>query len=223
MRAGRWAFLRIGSEAARARRPGVRWRESMTDRQGFVVWFTGLPSAGKSTLARLLDAELRHRAWPVEVLDGDEVRLRLTKGLGFSREDRDENIRRISFVARLLAGHGVATITAAISPYRAAREEARREIGRFVEVYVKCALDTCVQRDVKGLYRRALAGEITNFTGISDPYEEPLAPELTVETDRESAQASVERILARLEALGYLTAGDRPGGIAPHAVETTAR
>jgi adenylyl-sulfate kinase len=169
-----------------------------------VVWFTGLPSAGKSTLARLLEKELQRRDRPVEVLDGDEVRLRLTRGLGFSREDRDENVRRIAFVARLLAHHGVVAITAAISPYRAARAEARREIGRFVEVYVKCALDTCVQRDVKGLYRRALAGEISNFTGISDPYEEPLAAELTIETDRESTQASVERILARLEELGHL-------------------
>jgi adenylylsulfate kinase len=176
--------------------------------EGFVVWFTGLPSAGKSTLARLLDEALRQRGWPVEVLDGDEVRLRLTKGLGFSREDRDENIRRIAFVARLLARHGVAAITAAISPYRAARDEARQEIGRFVEIYVRCGLDTCVQRDVKGLYRRALAGEIANFTGISDPYEEPLAPELTVETDRESAVQSIARILARLEVLGYLTEAD---------------
>ena len=191
--------------------------------EGFVVWFTGLPSAGKSTLARLLEGALRRRGWPVEVLDGDEVRLRLTKGLGFSREDRDENIRRISFVARLLARHGVATITAAISPYRGAREEARREIGRFVEVYVKCALDTCVQRDVKGLYRRALAGEITNFTGISDPYEEPLAPEVTVQTDRESAEESVGRILARLEALGYLTAADRAGNVAPNTLTTLLR
>ena len=191
--------------------------------EGFVVWFTGLPSAGKSTLARLLEGALRRRGWPVEVLDGDEVRLRLTKGLGFSREDRDENIRRISFVARLLARHGVATITAAISPYRGAREEARREIGRFVEVYVKCALDTCVQRDVKGLYRRALAGEIANFTGISDPYEEPLAPEVTVQTDRESAEESVGRILARLEALGYLTAADRAGNVAPNTLTTLLR
>ena len=193
-------------------------------REGFVVWFTGLPSSGKSTLARLLDAELRRRGWPVEILDGDEVRVRLTKGLGFSREDRDENIRRISFVARLLARHGVATITAAISPYRAAREEARREIARFVEVYVKCALDTCVERDVKGLYRRALAGEITNFTGISDPYEEPLAPELTVETDREGAAESVARILARLEALGYVTDADgRAGARAANPATARAR
>jgi adenylyl-sulfate kinase len=184
-------------------------------RAGFVVWFTGLPSAGKSTLARRLEGELQRRGWPVEVLDGDEVRRRLTRGLGFSREDRDENVGRIAFVARLLARHGVAAITAAISPYRSARDEARREIGRFVEVYVKCALDTCVQRDVKGLYRQALAGEIANFTGISDPYEEPTAPEVTVETDRESADESLGRILARLDALGYLRAAGHAGRLAP--------
>jgi adenylyl-sulfate kinase len=189
-------------------------------REGFVVWFTGLPSAGKSTLARRLEKELGQRGWPVEVLDGDEVRRRLTRGLGFSREDRDENIQRIAFVARLLARHGVVAITAAISPYRAAREDARREIGRFVEVYVKCAPDTCVQRDVKGLYRRALAGEIANFTGISDPYEEPVAPEVIVETDRETADESVARIAARLEALGYIAPIGRAGLLAAQTART---
>lgn len=171
---------------------------------GFVVWFTGLPSSGKSTLARLLEGELSQRGLPVEVLDGDEVRQRLNRGLGFSKEDRDDNIRRISYVAKLLSRNGVVAITAAISPYQAVRDEARQEIGRFVEVYVKCSLQACVDRDVKGLYRQALAGEITNFTGVSDPYEEPLSPELTVQTDRESPEASLRRILARLEELGYL-------------------
>ena len=173
---------------------------------GFVVWFTGLPSAGKSTLAQQLQKALRRRGLGVEVLDGDEVRKRLTKGLGFSKEDRDENIRRITYVAHLLARNGTVAITAAISPYRAIRDEARGEINRFVEVYVKCPLEVCIQRDVKGLYRRALAGEIPNFTGVSDPYEEPLRPEVTIETDRVSPEVGVERILAVLEQLGYLRA-----------------
>ena len=171
---------------------------------GFVVWFTGLPSAGKSTLAQQLEKALRRRGLGVEVLDGDEVRKRLTKGLGFSKEDRDENIRRITYVAHLLARNGTVAITAAISPYRAIRDEAREEIKRFVEVYVKCPLEVCIQRDVKGLYRRALAGEIPNFTGVSDPYEEPLRPEVTIETDRETPEVGVERILATLEQQGYL-------------------
>lgn len=175
--------------------------------QGFVVWFTGLPSAGKTTLARGLEAELCRLGRRVEVLDGDEVRQRLTRGLGFSKEDREENIRRIAYVARLLARQGVVAITAAISPYRSGREEARREIEGFVEVYVKCSLRTCITRDVKGLYRRALAGEVTNFTGVSDPYEEPVAPEMTVETDREDPPTSVARIVRRLEELGYLGEG----------------
>ncbi len=173
---------------------------------GFVVWFTGLPSAGKSTLAQKLEKALRRRGLDVEVLDGDEVRKRLTKGLGFSKEDRDENIRRITYVAHLLARNGTVAITAAISPYRAIRDEARAEIERFVEVYVKCPLEVCIQRDVKGLYRRALAGEIPNFTGVSDPYEEPLRPEVTIETDRETPEVGVERILSTLEQQGYLPA-----------------
>ncbi len=175
--------------------------------EGFVVWFTGLPSAGKSTLARRLEQALRQRGVGVEVLDGDEVRQRLNRALGFSKEDRDENIRRIAFVARLLAQHGVAAITAAISPYREVRDEARREIGRFVEVYVKCPLEVCIQRDVKGLYRRALAGELLNFTGVSDPYEEPLHPELVIETDRETPEGGVRRILDTLEERSYLPSG----------------
>lgn len=172
--------------------------------EGFVVWFTGLPSSGKSTLARALQAELRRRGWRVELLDGDEVRQNLTRELGFSRADRDENIRRITYVAHLLARHGVVAITAAISPYRALRDAARQTIGRFVEVYTKCPLEVCIEREVKGLYRRALAGELENFTGVSDPYEEPLAPEVVVETHGESPATCLRQILTRLEGLSYL-------------------
>ena len=140
----------------------------------------------------------------MEVLDGDEVRQNLSKGLGFTREDRDTNIRRIGYVAKLLARNGVVVITAAISPYRAVRDEVRREIGAFVEVYVKASLDECVRRDTKGLYRRALAGEIPQFTGVSDPYEEPLRPELVIDTELEVVGESAARVVDRLVELGYL-------------------
>jgi len=167
---------------------------------GFTVWFTGLPSSGKTTLANLLAAELTERGTAVELLDGDATRLTLCKGLGFSKEDRDENIRRIGFVCRLLSKHGVAVIAAAISPYRSVREEVRASIENFVEVYVKAPLEVCMQRDVKGLYKRALTGEIRNFTGVDDPYEEPDEPEAVVQTDRETPGECTGRILARLEA-----------------------
>jgi adenylyl-sulfate kinase len=139
-----------------------------------------------------------------EVLDGDEVRLRLSKGLGFSKEDRDENIRRISYVANIITRCGGVAITCAISPYREIRDEARGEIGRFVEIYVKCPIEECIKRDVKGLYKRAISGEIANFTGISDPYEEPLQPEITLETNIETMDESVEKILGVLKELGYI-------------------
>lgn len=171
---------------------------------GFTVWFTGLPSSGKSTLARLLEGRLTQQGCRVEVLDGDEVRQRLSRGLGFSKADRDENIRRIAYVAKLITRCGGTAITCAISPYREVREEARREIGQFVEVYVKCPLDVCIARDVKGLYAKALRGEIPNFTGLSDPYEEPLNPEITLETDREGPEESAAKVLRRLEELAYL-------------------
>jgi adenylyl-sulfate kinase len=176
----------------------------MRSKKGFTVWFTGLPSAGKSTLAELLADELRERGHGVEVLDGDVVRQHLSKGLGFSKEDRDENIRRIGFVCGLLTRHGAAAIAAAISPYRAIRDEVRGSIGNFVEVYVKTPVETCIQRDVKGLYKKALAGEIKGFTGVDDPYEHPLKPELTIETEKESPQESVAGILRGLEQLGYV-------------------
>lgn len=175
------------------------------------MWLTGLPCSGKTTLARLLQVELRERGRRVERLDGDEIRTRLTRGLGFSREDRDENVRRVAYVAHLLQRNGVFVVTALVSPFRQARDEARAVIKDFVEVYVKCPLDECARRDVKGLYGRARTGEIPNFTGVSDPYEVPLAPEVVVETDRESLPQSLAKILDALIAGGYLIAGGPKG------------
>ncbi len=172
--------------------------------EGFTLWFTGLSGAGKSTLANLLAEELRQRGHRVEVLDGDEVRTHLSKGLGFSKEDRDTNIRRIGYVCKLLARNGVIAISAAISPYREVRDEIRAQHNHFFEVYVKCPLDTLVERDVKGLYRKALKGEIGNFTGVSDPYEEPFNPDLVVESNRESPGQSLERLLQTLEQVGLI-------------------
>lgn len=171
---------------------------------GFTVWFTGLSGAGKSTLAQILEHDLKKYGCNVEVLDGDIVRTHLSKGLGFSREDRDINIKRIAFVCSLLTRNGTACISAAIAPYREARQWARKEIGNFLEVYVKCPLEVCRQRDVKGLYKMVDEGKIKNFTGIDDPYEEPEHPELIIESDRETMRESVDRILAKLMELGYL-------------------
>jgi adenylylsulfate kinase len=176
---------------------------------GYVIWLTGLPSSGKSTLAELLTAALRRRAQAVEVLDGDEVRRWLTRGLGFGKEERDENVRRVAHVARLLVRHGVAVVVAMISPYRGVRDEARALIGRFLEVHVDCSREECIRRDVKGLYQKALAGGIANFTGVSDPYEPPTAPEVVVRTDQECPDESLARILGALEARGYLEAAGR--------------
>ena len=172
--------------------------------KGFTLWFTGLPCSGKSTLANLVAEELKRRERFVEILDGDEVRKHLTKGLGFSREDRDENIRRIGYVCRLLSRNGAIAIAAAISPYRAIRDEVRagHEPGRFLEVFVNTPLALCIERDVKGMYQKALAGEIKNFTGVDDPYEPPHAPELIIETASETDQQSAARILTLLEQLG---------------------
>ena len=172
---------------------------------GVTVWLTGLSGAGKTTLAERLLPELKSRGHRVETLDGDVVRTHLSKGLGFSREDRDENIRRIAWVAALGTRHGATMIVSAISPYEETRAEARERIGDFVEVYVKCSLERLIERDTKGLYKRALAGEIKNFTGVSDPYEEPRDPEIVVETDMESVETSITKILEGLESSGYLT------------------
>lgn len=183
------------------------WKPSARDvssDEGFVLWLTGLSGAGKSTIALLLEEELRLRGRRVELLDGDEVRTHLSKGLGFSREDRDTNVKRIAYVAGLLARHGVVAIAAAISPYREARDWARRRAEHFVEVFVQCPLDVCAARDVKGLYAKALAGEIPNFTGVSDPYEEPDNPDIVVDTSRQRPEESAQAILDELARQGLL-------------------
>ena len=176
------------------------------DNKGFTLWFTGLSGSGKSTLAQYLTPKLRELGAKVEVLDGDEVREGLSKGLGFSKEDRDTNIRRIGFVANLLARNGVCAITAAISPYAAIRDEVRaRSSATFVEVYVECALEVVEERDTKGLYKKARAGIIKNFTGISDPYEAPVKPEIRVNTAEESIEESADRVLGYLRSQGLVT------------------
>lgn len=176
--------------------------------KGFVIWFTGLSGAGKSTLAERLRTELTLRGRGVEILDGDEVRTNLSRGLGFSKEDRDTNVRRIGYVARLLARNGAVAIAAAISPYRAVRDEIRLQTRDFVEVYVRCSIDELARRDVKGLYARALRGEIEHFTGVSDPYEEPLNSEVVVDSETQTPDESVAAILAELQRRGLL---DTPG------------
>lgn len=178
--------------------------------KGFTIWFTGLSGAGKSTLSEAIEKRLVARGRNVEILDGDIVRTHLSKGLGFSREDRDTNIKRIAFVCGLLTRNGVICISAAIAPYRDARQWARQEIGNFIEVYVKCPIEVCRQRDVKGLYKLVDEGKITGFTGVDDPYEEPEHPELVVETSKESIEESVGRIFAKLEELGYLEPEEMP-------------
>jgi adenylyl-sulfate kinase len=172
--------------------------------KGFTLWFTGLPSSGKTTLASLVAHEIEQRGLEVELLDGDFIRTNLSKGLGFSKEDRDENIRRLGFLCHLLSKHGVCAIAAAISPYRAVRDEIRASLPNFVEVYVKASLKSCIARDVKGLYKKALAGEIMNFTGVDDPYEPPEAPEVLVDTDQETPGGASARILGELERLALI-------------------
>ena len=175
------------------------------DGRGFTLWFTGLSGAGKTTISEIVEKELRVRFGKVEVLDGDIVRTNLSKGLGFSREDRDTNVLRIGFVADLLTRNGVGVIVSAISPFKEARDQVRRSIGEdFLEVYVDAPIEVCAERDVKGLYKKALAGEIPQFTGVSDPYEPPAVPELHIKTNEEEPQESAKRVILRLEELGYL-------------------
>ena len=181
--------------------------------KGFTIWFTGLSGAGKTTLAAALADELIRRGLKVEILDGDEVRTNLSKGLGFSKDDRDTNIRRIGYVCRLLSRNGTGVIAAAISPYREVRDEVRRLIEEqgvvFIEVFAKCPIQVLAERDVKGLYKKALAGEIKEFTGVSDPYEEPHHAEVVVETDRETIGTSVNKIVRTLELRSLLPVRDR--------------
>jgi adenylylsulfate kinase len=179
--------------------------------RGVTVWFTGLSGAGKTTIRQELERQLLGYGCPIEVLDGDIVRQNLTKGLGFSKEDRDENIRRIGFVAHLLTRNGVIVLVSAIAPYTQIRQEVRQRIGDFVEVYVNAPLAVCEQRDVKGLYKRARAGEIKNFTGIDDPYEAPMNPEVECRTDQETINESAFKVLAKLQELGYLPKVGRSG------------
>jgi adenylylsulfate kinase len=181
----------------------------VSEQKGFTVWFTGLSGAGKSTLAEMLFHELRRREMRVEILDGDVVRTNLSKGLGFSREDRDTNILRIGFVANLLTRNGVATIVSAVSPYRDARGECRSQIKDFVEVYVHATVDECAKRDVKGLYEKARAGQIKGFTGVDDPYEEPQSPEILIDTMAEQPDGSLDKILNSLVEYGYIASPER--------------
>ena len=177
------------------------------EQKGFTVWFTGLSGAGKTTIADAIEPLLRERGiTKLEKLDGDVVRTHLSKGLGFSKEDRDTNIRRIGWVAEVLTRNGVCVLASAISPYRDIRDEVRASVGNFVEVFVKCSIPELTRRDVKGLYEKAIKGEIKNFTGVSDPYEDPLTPEVTVDSETEELAESVAKVLAKLEELGYVSA-----------------
>lgn len=171
---------------------------------GVTIWFTGLPCSGKTTVADRVAKILRERGEKVERLDGDIVRKSLSEDLGFTREDRDENIKRVTFVAKLLTRNGVIVLATFVSPYRERRRKAREEIGDFIEVYVRCPLETCIERDVKGMYKKALSGEIQNFTGVDDPYEEPVEPELVLNTNLENVDESVNKVISKLKDLGYI-------------------
>ena len=177
---------------------------SKDEDQGFVVWLTGLPGSGKTTIAQMLLRELKARNLKVELFDGDEVRRNLSKGLGFSKEDRDTHNKRIIYVCKLLTRNGVNAIVSLISPYRSTRAYARENLSKFVEVYLNCSIKECIKRDPKGLYKKALAGEITNMTGIQDPYEEPLNPEVLLNTEYNSSRNNVAKVIRKLEELSYI-------------------
>jgi adenylylsulfate kinase len=176
----------------------------MKKHQGFTIWFTGLPCCGKTTIADQVAVILKKRNYLVERLDGDLIRQNLSSDLSFSKKDRDENIRRATFLAKMLSRNNVVVLASFVSPYRKQRKRARKEIKNFVEVYVRCPVKICMKRDVKGMYRKALEGKITHFTGVDDPYEEPEDPELIVDTDIESVEESVDKVLKKIEELGYL-------------------
>ena len=177
----------------------------MCHQKGFTLWFTGLSGSGKTAMAKLIEQELRDRDIKVERLDGDIVRQSLTRDLGFSKEDRDKNIERVTFVAKLLTRNDVAVLCSFISPYRARRAKSRQEIGEFIEVFVECSVEECARRDIKGLYAKAFAGEIENFTGVSDPYEEPENPEIACHTAQEMPEESTAKVIAYLEEQGYIS------------------
>jgi len=177
----------------------------MNKHQGFTIWFTGLPSCGKTTIANQVALILKRKNYTVEQLDGDIIRQHFSKDLGFSKKDRDENIRRAIFLAKMLSRNNVIVLASFVSPYRKLRRKARKEIKHFVEVYVRCPVKICIKRDVKGLYQKALEGKIKHFTGVDDPYEEPEHPELIVNTDIESVEESVSKVLQKIEELGYLS------------------
>jgi len=172
--------------------------------KGFTVWFTGLPCSGKSTIAKSVAQELKQKGLKAEMLDADVIRQHLWKELGYSKEDRDENIKRAAYLSHMFARNGVAVLTSFISPYQELRDYARKQIGDFVEVYVKCPVEVCIQRDTRGMYKKALAGEIQNFTGVSDPYEEPLTPEVLIESDKETLAESVAKVMSKIKELGYI-------------------
>lgn len=176
----------------------------MTEQQGFTLWMTGLSGAGKTTIAKIVEAELKNRGLKIERLDGDVVRQSLTRDLGFSKEDRDKNIERVSFVAKLLSRNGVGVIACFISPYQAVRDLVRAETTNFIEVFIDAPLDVCIQRDVKGMYAKAIAGDIPNFTGVSDPYEPPAKPDIIIHTDQETADESAAHIIDYLEARKFI-------------------